>query len=98
MRKLTAAWVIITVVAALILGAIAPRSVSAQNLGSSIKIERLVFPGPLGRIDCRDLRAGQLASCRRSDHHSFAASGGRRPEFADHAGDRSAPVSARDRV
>jgi pimeloyl-ACP methyl ester carboxylesterase len=44
MRKMTAAWVIVTVVAALILGAIAPRSVSAQNLGSSIKIERLVFP------------------------------------------------------
>ena len=44
MRRMTAAWVIMTLVAALILGAIAPRSVTAQNLGSSIKVDRLVFP------------------------------------------------------
>src|SRR5436189_4067306 len=44
MKKTTAAWVIIMVVFALILGATAPRSVSAQNLGSSIKVQRLVFP------------------------------------------------------
>jgi pimeloyl-ACP methyl ester carboxylesterase len=44
MRKMTAARVMVTIAAGLMLGAIAPRSVSAQNFGSSIKVERLVFP------------------------------------------------------
>jgi pimeloyl-ACP methyl ester carboxylesterase len=44
MKKMTAARVTLTMVAAMILGAIAPHSASAQNLGSSIKVDRLVFP------------------------------------------------------
>jgi pimeloyl-ACP methyl ester carboxylesterase len=44
MQKTTVARVVVTMVAALIFGAIAPRSVGAQNLGSSIKVDRLVFP------------------------------------------------------
>jgi alpha/beta hydrolase family protein len=43
MKKITAL-VIMTMLAGLILGAIAPSYVSGQNLGSSIKVERLVFP------------------------------------------------------
>jgi pimeloyl-ACP methyl ester carboxylesterase len=44
MRKMTVARVVMTMVAALILSAIAPLLVNAQNLGSSIKVDRLVFP------------------------------------------------------
>ena len=44
MRKMTAVRVMTAMAAALVLGTIAPRSVTAQNLGSSIKVERLVFP------------------------------------------------------
>jgi pimeloyl-ACP methyl ester carboxylesterase len=44
MQKRTAGRVIMTMVAALTLGAIAPGISGAQNLGSSIKVERLVFP------------------------------------------------------
>ena len=45
MKKITAL-VMMTMLAGLILGAIAPRYVSGQNLGSSIKVERLVFLSP----------------------------------------------------
>jgi pimeloyl-ACP methyl ester carboxylesterase len=43
MKTITVARVTMMLAAALILGAIAPPRVSAQNLGSSIKVERLVF-------------------------------------------------------
>jgi pimeloyl-ACP methyl ester carboxylesterase len=44
MRPITFTRVMMKMVMALTLCAIAPLSVSAQNLGSSIKVERLVFP------------------------------------------------------
>lgn len=44
MTKMMAARVVVTMVAALTLGAIAQPSARAQNLGDSIKVERLVFP------------------------------------------------------
>jgi hypothetical protein len=39
MRNMTAARVILTIVVALTLGAIAPPSASAQDLGTSIKVD-----------------------------------------------------------
>lgn len=44
MTKLMAARITVAIVAALILGATAPPAVRAQELGNSIKVERLVFP------------------------------------------------------
>jgi hypothetical protein len=44
MRKIMAAHITKVIAAALILGAIASPSASARNLGSSIKVDRLVFP------------------------------------------------------
>lgn len=44
MKKMTTSGVIMTLAAALIIGVASPRPARAQNLGSSIKVDRLVFP------------------------------------------------------